>query len=209
MTAGTRLKSLRLGARRFMRAIPPRQFSRKTIRPTYRSIVRSILIAAASMAASTVSRGRPMPIWDCRLGSISRAGSSSRKTHPICCARSWRGLLIDAAPSRSARTPTLSACRKEISTDAAHSRGAARAVPSGQHRHQIGAGGARHRHSRRNGEAAAVLGRDLAHHARPQACPRDGAPRRDAATAARNDAHTGRCRHSGLRPRLADDPGAQ
>ena len=53
--------------------------SPRTTRPTFPSTARSTPIAAASMAASIVSRGRPTPIWASRRGSISRRRFSSRR----------------------------------------------------------------------------------------------------------------------------------
>ena len=58
--------------------------SRAMNRPIFPSTVRSIPIAAASTAASIVSRGRPTPMSACRRGSISRASCSSR-TAPRRC----------------------------------------------------------------------------------------------------------------------------
>ena len=55
-----------------------------------------------------------------------------------------------------------------------------RGQPSGRHRHQIGAGAARSRHSSLHGRARPGQGRALGHHARPQARPRHGAAREHA-----------------------------
>ncbi len=53
-----------------------------TNRPTFPSTARSILIAAASMAASTASRGRRMPIWAFPPGWTSRPSCLPSRTQP-------------------------------------------------------------------------------------------------------------------------------
>ena len=54
---------------------------------------------------------------------------------------------------------SLSADRARIPNHARHSRSAGARRPSGRHRHQIGAGDARHRHSAADGEAQSGQGR--------------------------------------------------
>src|SRR5476651_170013 len=56
-----------------------RKIITRTSRPISALTVRSIPIAAASMAASTASRGRPTPISACRRGSILNPSCSSSR----------------------------------------------------------------------------------------------------------------------------------
>ena len=79
--------------------------SRATSRPTSPSTARSIPIAAASMAASTASRGRPTAIWACRRGWISNRSCSPSRTRRGCSTRSCRRKATSRAPSPSAPTP--------------------------------------------------------------------------------------------------------
>ena len=117
------------------------------------STARSIPIAAASMAASIASRGRPTPISACRPGSISNPDCSPSRTRRSCWPRNCR------RPATSPKTIAIGTntdpyqpIEKKISDHAPHPRGAARFQTSGRHRHQIAAGAARHRHPRADGE---------------------------------------------------------
>ena len=104
-----------------------------------------------------------------------------------CCGRSWRSPATCRGRSRSAPTPIptsrSSASYRIMRGDP---RSAGRVQPSGRHRHQVGAGrcatstSCRAMAEKRPGQGGAV-----GDHARPQARPRDGAARRDAAAAAR------------------------
>ena len=71
MMAGARSANCRRSGPR-SRSRSRARSSRRTIRPISPSTARSTPIAAASMAASTASRGRATPISACRRGSISR-----------------------------------------------------------------------------------------------------------------------------------------
>ena len=72
------------------RSTPRAKSSPATTRRTSASTVRSIPIAAASMAASTASRGRPTPISACRRGSISNRSCSPSPMRRRCWRRNWR-----------------------------------------------------------------------------------------------------------------------
>jgi hypothetical protein len=72
--------------------------------PDIPSTARSIPIAAASMAASIASPGRPMPIWACPPGSISnKAVRQARRAELLEKELSKRA--TSRAPSRSAPIP--------------------------------------------------------------------------------------------------------
>ena len=150
--AGRRSRTCRRSRPRLSRR-RPRPSSRATIRPTSPSTARSIPIAAASMAASTASRGRRMPIWACRRGSTSKASFSSSPNAAELLERNCRNPSISRAPSRWAPTPIPISRSSAISDHAADPGGAGRVQASGRHRHQIGAGHARHRHPGADGGA--------------------------------------------------------
>ena len=65
---------------------PKTIITRKTLRRTFPLTVRSTPIGAANMAASTVLRGRPMPIWGFLRGWISNPSSLPRAMRRGC----WR-----------------------------------------------------------------------------------------------------------------------
>ena len=76
-----------------------------TSRPTFPSTARSTPIAAASMAASTASRGRPTPIWACRRGSTSNRSCSPSRMPRACSKRNSPRKATSRARSPSAPTP--------------------------------------------------------------------------------------------------------
>ena len=197
-TAGNRSRNCRRSRPR-CRSRSRARSSPATNRPTFPSTARSIPIAAASMAASTASRGRRTPIWACRRGSIS-----SRSCSP---SRMRRRLLERelAKPGYEPRTIAIGTntdpyqpiekqyriMREILEVLEAHE-------PSGRHRHQVGAGDARHRHLVAHGRARTGQGGAVGDDARPQAGAHDGAARGDADQAAGGDPAAVRGRHPDL-----------
>ena len=105
------------------------------------STARSIPIAAASTAASIVSRGRPTPISASRRASISRSKLFMKPDAPA---------LLESelsAPGYEPRTIAIGTntdpyqpIERQSPDHARHPRSAGARRPSGRHRHQIGAG---------------------------------------------------------------------
>ena len=117
------------------------------IRPTSPSTARSIPIAAASMAASTASRGRRTPIWACRPGSISnRSCSPSRMRRELLEKELSKAGYEPRTIAIGTNTDPYQPIEKQLAHHARDPRSAGGAQPSGRHRHQVGAGDARHRH---------------------------------------------------------------
>ena len=79
---------------------------------------------------------------------------------------------------------SLSADRARAEDHARHSRSAGARRPSRRHRHQIGAGDARHRYSGADGQAQSRQGGDVGHDARSETRAHHGAAGLDAAEAA-------------------------
>ena len=171
------------------RSTPRARSSPATTRPISASTARSIPIAAASMAASTASRGRPMPFSACRPGSIS---------NPNCSPSPTRRQLLEkelAAPDYEPRMIAIGTNTdpyQPIERERKIMRGILevleRAGASGRHRHQIGAGDARHRHPGADGQAQPRQGRAFGDDARSEAGAHHGAAGLDAAEAARGAA---------------------
>ncbi len=146
-TNGARWKSCRR-SRPSCRSSGRERSSRATSRPTFLSTARSIPIAAASMAASTASRGRPTPISGCRPGSISNRSCSQARRRGA----PGEGAAKPGYQPRTIAIGTNTDPYQPIERDggsAPDPRGAVDGEPSGRHRHQVGAGGARHRTWRR------------------------------------------------------------
>ena len=180
---------------------PRARSSPATIRPTSPSTARSIRIAAASMAASIASRGRPMPISGCRPGSISRPSCSPSPMPPSCWSASWprRGYVPRDHRHRHQHR-SLPADRARATGSCARILEVLRARrPSGRHRHQVGAGAARLDILARMARARAGQGRALGDHARSPSSPArwSRAPRRRRAGSMR----CGNARRPACRPR--------
>ena len=123
----------------------------------------------------------PRLSWACPPVSISRPGCSPSPMRRRCSSASWRAGLQAAGPSPSAPTPTptsRSSAARRIMRSILEVLAADQ--PSGRHRHQVGAGRARHRHSGAAWRDGARQGRAVRDHARPQARPHawSRAPRR-------------------------------
>ena len=105
---------------------------------------------------------------------------------------------------------SLPAARAAASASRARcSRCLQRARPSVQHRHQVGPGPARSRHSERHGARRARQGLPVGDDARPRAGTQDGAARADAREADRSDREAERGRRAGRRDGRAGHPGDQ
>ncbi len=87
---------------------------------------------------------------------------------------------IVRVPSPSAPTPTPTSRSSGAIASCGASWKFCRRPTIGRHRHQIGFGAARSRHSALNGRARSRQSRALRYHARPQACPCNGAAREHA-----------------------------
>ena len=81
-------------------------------------------------------------------------------------ARTVRAQLRAAHDRDRHQHRSVSADRAEVRDHAPHPRSAGARRPSGRHRHQVGAGPARHRHPGAHGEAQSGQGRDLGDDAR-------------------------------------------
>ena len=169
----------------------PQQLARHRVRPFDQSLsrlrawLRLLLRAADPRLSRTVARAR------FRIQAARQAGRAGT-------AREGTGRLgLRAAHDRDRHQHrSLSADRARIQNHARHSRSAGSSRPSRRHRHQIGAGDARHRYSAADGETQSGQGRDISDHARSQACAHHGAARLDAAEAAGGAAAIVGGRHS-------------
>ena len=134
------------------RWIPRERSSPATTPPISASTVRSTPTAAASMAACTASRGRPTPISACRRGSISKSRLFAKPDAPALLEKE---LAAQDYEPRMIAIGTNTDPYQPIERERKIMRGILevleRAGASGRHRHQIGAGDARHRHSRADG----------------------------------------------------------
>ena len=158
-TAGRISKTCRC-SRPPSRSMPPARSSPATTRPTSRSTARSIRIAVASTAASTASPGRPTPISDCRRGSISRSKLFVKPEAAKLLERERRAPgYVPRTIAIGTNTDPYQPIEREVSGDAPHPRSAGALRPSGRHRHQVGAGDARHRHPVPDGGAGSPRSR--------------------------------------------------
>ena len=188
------------------RSIPRARSSPATTRPTSASTVRSIPIAAASMAASIASRGRPTPISACRPGSISNPSCSPSRTRRNCSRRNWR---------RSGYEPRMIAIGtntdpyQPIEREHKIMRGILEVLERAGHPVGIVTKSALVTRDidilAADGEAQSGQGRDFGDHARSQARAHHGAARLDAAEAAGGAAAIVGGRHSRDRDGRARD----
>ncbi len=119
MMAGVRWSSYRRRWRPPWRWIAPAASSATTTRPMWALTARSIPIAAASMAVSTVLPVPPMLIWGSRPGSISRVVCSTSPRRPNYCARSWAGAVTPVRRWRSVSIPMPISRRRKSSASPA------------------------------------------------------------------------------------------
>ena len=121
-------------------------------------------------------------------GQAGRAGAAREGTG---------GARLRAADDRDRHQyRSLPADRARTQNHARHSGSAGARRPSGRHRDQIGAGDARHRHPRADGEAQSGQGGAVGDHARSETGAHHGAARLDAAEAAGGAAAVVGGRHS-------------
>ena len=132
----------------------PQQFARHRLRPFDQSLSRlrawlRLLLRAADARVSRPVAGARFRIQAVRQA--RRAGTAREGT--------GRAGLRAAHDRDRHQHRSLSADRARTQNHARHSRSAGARRPSGRHRHQIGAGDARHRYPRADGEAQSGQGR--------------------------------------------------
>ena len=192
------------------RSTPRARSSPATNRPTSASTARSIPIAAASMAASTASRGRRMPISACRPDSISNPSCSSSRKRPSCSKRElsapgYQPKVIAIGTNTDPYQPIerqLQVMRRilEVLDRAGHPVGIVT---------KSALVAARHRYSGAHGRAQAGQGGAVGDDARYQARAHDGAARGDADASAGNAAAPVGRRRADHGDGGAGDPSAQ
>ena len=175
------------------KVITRNEFARYRLRPLDQSLSRlrarlRLLLRAADPRLSRPVAGARFRIETARQA--RRAGAAREGTG---------GAGLRAAHDRDRHQHrSLSADRARAQDHARHSRSAGARRPSGRHRHQIGAGDARHRHSAADGETQPGQGRDFGDHARSASsrAPWSRAPRRRRSGWRR----CGNCRRPAFRP---------
>ena len=172
--------------------------SRATIRPTSPSTARSIPIGAASMAASTASRGRRTPIWACRPGSISRRKLFVKDGAAELLERELVGAGLPAAhhrdrhqhrPLPADRDASTASCARMLEVLARANHPVGIVTKSALVTRDIDILGPMAERGPRQSGA-------LGHDARPQARALDGAARRDAGQAPSR--RSASCREAGI-----------
>ena len=152
----SRIPRMKIGrsGRRNISAISPARSSRITTVRMSDLKRASILIAAASTAAFIVMRGRRTSISAFPPGSISRAGSWSRKTRRELLAAELSSPKLEAADARDERRDrSLSAGRTQTADHPTLPRSAGAVSQSSRDHHEEPSGDARHRFARRTGRS--------------------------------------------------------
>ena len=139
----------------------PQRLARHRLRPLDQSLSRLRARLHLLLRAPDACLSRPVARARFRIQAVRQAGSSRPPGKGIVGAR----LRAEGHRDRHQYRP-LSADRAALQSDAPHPRSARPRRPPGRHRHQVGAGAARPRHSRAHGRAQARQGRAVGDHAR-------------------------------------------